>query len=250
MKVDISLFLADWHLLRDEIPKAIIDGFAKTAQTARDVMRARTRILFKLHSDYITNGILSIPSRDWKSRGKTTGEEIGNRQFSAALKGLTGRHRNFQAAVFLRGSNNPKKSLAFMVVHETGGDKKAFIGALALPRSGVTRRAFRTGKGAVKRSYKPSVLLKHWKSQKPHGGMVGRKWGVRKAPTAFVMESKFGGQIVARRRFKTKRTPLDILYKFQKSAKITRRWRFEETVVSVAKANIQKDVLHFVNKVK
>lgn len=255
LRFDISKFNKSWNNVSNNVKLAIIHGFAKTAERGRNNVRNRTRAVFKLHSDYIPNAVLSIPTYNLRSSKKMSGFDRGQLQFQAALKGLKGKHKNFQAAVFLRGSANPTKSLDFMVVHETGGTKESFKGKLAIPRYGVTRKKFRTSTGRVKKSYKPGILLKTWNKVRGQQSKKLKKKGVRLKPTAFILESKFGGFVIARRRTRStwldskNRAPLDILYKFSPSAKINKRWNFVQTVHTTVNRHVFKYVNREISKV-
>jgi hypothetical protein len=238
MRVDISRFLRSWDRISDDVPKAIIAGFAEIADLGRRRVRVRTRSVFKLHSSYILNGIRSIPG--------VRGSKGAERQAEAALRGLTGKYHDFQAAVFLRGSNSPKKSLGFMADHEFGRKRKPHKGrALALPRTGVTIKAFRTSKGRVKRRYKPETVIKKIKAQATNTRK--RRWGRYRKPRPFLVTFKSGRRAIAVRKDKTKRafvresgdTGALLLYEFQKDADIKKRYGFEETVHETTKRNIK-----------
>lgn len=266
--VDVSEFMISWNRISNEVPMAVISGFAQTAERARDSVRDRTRQVFNLHSDYIPNAVLSIPSRKWKNRKKRSGWMKGQRQYAAALKGLTGKYHDFQAAVFLRGSASPKKSLDFMAVHEYGGMRPAVEGQLAIPRKGVTKKKYRTGLGRVKSIYLPAKMLARYNAMaslqfSPMGGSnfylhpkQRRQKGRRKKPEAFIIKSKFGhGAIIVKRRFKRtwagkQRTPLDIMYKFLPTVHISKRWNFVSTVYKTVDRYIHQDVISKINRVK
>ena len=230
MRVDVSQFMRSWDRISDDVPKAIIQGFAKIADQGRKQTRRRTRSAFKLHSDYIPNAIRSIPG--------VRGSKGADRQAAAALKGLTGKHHNFQAAVFIRGSTSVKRSLDFMADHEYGGRRKPHGGnrALALPRPWLTTKSFRTSRGRVKRRYKPEMLIKKIRAQAM--APRKRKWGRYRKPRPFLVTFKSGHQAIAIRKYKEKRLPLDLLYEFHTEATIKKLYRFEEAVHETTRRNI------------
>jgi len=230
MRVDISQFLRSWNRISDEIPKAVIEGFAQIADKGRKRVRVHTRSAFKLHSNYIPDAIRSIPG--------IKGSKGAERQAAAALRGLTGRHHDFRAAVFIRGSSSPKRSLEFMADHEFGGRRKPHGGnrALALPRSEMTSKSFRTSKGRVKRRYKPEIMIKKIKAQAATSRK--RKWGKWRKPKPFLVTFKSGHQAIAVRKDKTKRFPLSLLYQFHHDADIKKTYDFEKAVHETTRRNI------------
>jgi hypothetical protein len=197
--------------------KAVALGFGDVARTARDSVRKRTRSVFELNSDYIINGIKSIPDTP--------------AQIAAASKAVE-KYGDINAAVYLRGSNDRKKSLNFMVNHETGEDKKSVDGSLAIPASDIQNYSYRTVRGAVKARYKPAKLLEKYNvsNGKKCGPNAGRSSG-----TPFVIRGKSGTLLIARRKGKNK--TLQFMYSFKKRANIKAEWNFEETVISSVKQN-------------
>lgn len=216
--VDIKAFLYDLKKLRNElIPRAVVLGFRRTAKYGRDAAAERTKTVFNLHSEYIPRGIMFLPDKP--------------RQVNAAIKGFSGRHKDFEASVFVRGANNVKKDLGFMVLHETGGYKKSHSGKLAVPAEDLKKYRYQTGKGATKKSWKPEQLLKYYnthgpveKGSKQHGKSRKGK------PKAFILKSKHGKGTMIARRVHHKSRKLEILYRFIDTADIDKRWDFVKTI--------------------
>lgn len=240
MNVDIGLFLRDANFLRRKaLPEAVVRGLGQTAERGRDAVRMQTRRVFKLHSEYIPRAIMSIP------------DPKKSKHIKAAVKALTGKYRDFQAAVFLRGARTPDKSLDFMVLHEVGGAKKsAQEGDLALPARDLKKYRYRTGKGATAKRWKPEELLKYYNlvGMSKRGRM--RRQSNKGKPKAFILRSKRGyGFMIARR--KTSRTRnIEILYRFIDTAKIDKRWNFVSTVRREVRRHVHSDIVSKVNRIK
>lgn len=240
LRADISAFLRDYNRIGKAIPEAIVLGLAKTAQRGRDAVRRRTRQVFKLHTDYIPNSIRSIPD---PHRAKA---------IAAATRALVGRHRDFSAAVYLRGSSNPKKSLAFLALHETGGVKRPAGGrALAAPGRDLRRYSFRTSRGAVRRGWKPEKLLEYYnRVGAADKGSIQRTPNTRGKPKAFILESGKGrGRMIVRRKSRKSRD-LEILYQFLQTAQIDKRWGWVKTVRSTVERHLSRDIANQINKVR
>lgn len=242
IKTDISAFLRDWtQLTHKQLPEAIVEGFSKTAKRGRDAIRNRTKEVFNLNSDYITNGIKYLP--------ETSGQK------SAAVRSLKGKYKDFEASVFLRGSKDPSKGFDFMLLHETGGTKKPHsdkgsndIGkALALPMS--TKYNFRTARGRIRKRWSPQALLEYYNTVGPATKNRKKRSESRKGkPKAFLMKSQTGLMIARRKSNKSRK--VEILYKFIRSAKIDKRWCFVDTVRKVVEENLVKDVTNSIKRMK
>lgn len=245
-KVDISNFMKDWRRFKNEaVPEAIVRGVARTAERGRDAVRAKTERVFKLHSNYIPKSILSIPNPDRKA------------QIRAAVRALKGRHKDFTAAVFVRGADifgqrkqPPDKDLGFMTLHEEGGKKSAYGGGMiAIPARGVKGYSFRTGRGRVKKKWKPAELLKKYNEVGPliKGSKRRRKRSTK--GSAFIMKSKRGRDMIVRRKTR-KRYPLEVLYMFFPSSKIRAVWGFVSTVQRETRRHIFSDVERQIKRIR
>jgi hypothetical protein len=238
-QVDVGDFLKDWNFLRREaLPKAVVKGFAHVAERARDAVRSETRAVFELHTEYIPNAIKSLPGR------KNTA------QINAATRGLTSRHKDFSAYVLIRGARSPQKSLEFMVLHETGGQKTPVDGQLALPRLGLREYDFRTGKGRTRKHWKPARLLEYYNMVGASKAGSKRHGRTRGKPKAFILNSRKGRDVLIARRKNRRTRELEILYRLTNSARIDKRWNFEGTVHSTAPRYIHADVNREINKIR
>lgn len=249
IKADVSNFLLDWrHLSHKRLPEAIVEGFSKTAETARDAVRDKTRRTFTLRSDYIINGIRSLPEY------KKSKQSI--RQKAAAVRGLTGRHRDFEASVFTRGSRDPSKGFGFMVLHETGGIKKPHAthendkgAALALKGFEGLKYKFRTKRGRISKKWSPTRLLEYYNAN-PRGrrGESGNK--TKGKPKPFLMKSTRGFGLMIARRKSNRSRKVEVLYRFVKNAKIEQTWGFVNTVRRIARMDLNKNVYREIKRMR
>ena len=134
---------------------------------------------------------------------------------------------DFKAGKAFSAVYTDRKIINFMVGHEAGQTRTSSTGKLAIPTTGVKKRAYRKASGGVKKSWLPSTLLKGFKGSR---GKRSKQKTRKKQP--FIITTKTGVQMVVRRVSK-KRKPLDFLYVFSKTAKIDKRWFFARTVERV-----------------
>lgn len=222
--IDISAFTrtAKRHIGKDW-PKAIVGAFASMADDGAGAVRALTRGKFKLHSDYITRGIKSLPNTP--------------AQRGAAERALK-RHGDFVAAVYLRGAVNPKRSLGFMADHETGMDRIAQDTWIAMPTTTLKAKSFKTGRGRVRKRWKPGTLLKRFNEVgSKFDGRTTTNKGMhlgtsrkRSLGSAFLIRGRGGTPMIARRGGNKGNKQLEFLYALKKSANIRKRWDFVNTV--------------------
>lgn len=228
---DISGFLRSVDKISIEIAEAIVKGVAKTAETARDAVRQKTRASFKLRSDYIPQSVRSMPD---PSRAKA---------IAGATKSLMGRRKRFQGAVYLKGSRSPKKSLAFMLDHELGNVRKPVSGQLAVPVE-VKQYRFRGSRGAVLYRWKPKKILEHF-NRVGAADKGSKKFGkTRGKPKPFIHK----GMIVRLANRGAKK--FEILYSLSGWARLKRRWGFVETAHRSIRTNLSKDIVDAINKLK
>jgi hypothetical protein len=234
---DVSATLRDFAHLGEKVPEAIVRGIAQTAKRGCENVRQRTRHVFKLHSDYIPRSIRYFPDLE---RVKA---------IAAATKGLVGQHHDFQAAVYLKGSNDPRKSLAYLVDHETGARRKPISGQnISLPGRDVQKRSFRTNRGAVRKSWKPAKLLEYFNLTRGKRQRGKQKVPSRGKPKAFILETPRGRFIVRRQ---SRRNPnLEFLYRFIESVQIDKRWGFVDTVRKTVSRHLSKNVAAELNRIK
>lgn len=195
---------------REQFPFAYAMALTETARMGQTAGRLRTQQAFELHTEYIPRGIMvkNASKRELVQSGYT------------------------QAEVFTSDGITP-----FMALHETGGTKRAVKGRRAIS---VPGRDFPDGAetvtGAVKTQWKPAVMLKRYNATK-HGTGAKKKRG-RTDP--FVLNTGRGAFIVKRKG--PKRTPLEFLYTFSKTATITAKWGLYETVKRTAKKVFRRNL--------
>lgn len=225
---EISAFTKK-HLGQDW-PKAVVDAFGELAEEGRDGARALTRQKFKLRSEWVTNGIKHYPAnKAQKDRS------------AHALK----KYGDVNAAVFLRGATDPKKSLEFMAHHETSEERDPQDKYIAVPMQGVRQKSFKTGKGRVRKRWKPETLLKRFhESGSRYDGRTtinnGRGLGYRRGRTPgapfLIASRKKGEPMIVRRRRRRKgesenaRGNLEFFYILKPKARIKEIWGFVDGV--------------------
>jgi hypothetical protein len=242
IEIEISQFVKSWQNLKDkELPKAIVKGFAKTAAIARDKTKQQTRNVFKLHSEYIPRGILSIPDPN-----KTN-------QMQAAIKAYRSKYHDFQCAVLVRGSTKPEKSLDFLILHEFGGIKEPHKQnkSIALPSKELKKYSYKTQKGRTRKRWKPAQLLEYYRNIGPaKKGYKKRQKKGRSKPKPFIFQSKkVPGTKVIARRLTSKREPYEILYALFDNTKIKRTYNFEKTVYKNVYHYLNSTVIREINKI-
>ena len=218
IQVDLTEFTAGArkHIGKDW-PKAVVNAFADIAEGGQDDVQSMSRSKFDLHSEYVLRGIRHTPN--------TTVQK------SAAAQALQ-KYGDMNAAVFLRGATDLKKSLAFMAHHEWSEERGPQEKYIAVPLKGVRSKSFRTSKGRTRKRWKPENLLRRFR----HGGSVYRNKTThtasaigsrrrRKLPGyAFLIESRRGDPMIVRRR--SKGGDLEFFYVLKPKAHIKKIWGF------------------------
>lgn len=219
----------------DQYPMAIAKAFRRIANGGKEDVQNRTRSEYNLHSDFIPQGIKSTP--------------YTNSQMKAGARSIE-KYHDIEAAVYVRGANSPEKSLDFMVNHDTGEDKRAQGGMLAIPAGDLKNYAYKTSRGKVKKMYKPATLLKEYNRVGPNKkGRQLQKKGKRGKGAAFIMTTKSGTKAIVRK-LNPKQKSLQFLYFFKKDADIKATWQFEPTVLNTVSRTYQRDIAHYFNKIK
>lgn len=228
------------HLGKDW-PKAVVKSFAKIAEIATVDNRKMTKQKFKLHTDYITQGIRYYP--------KTTSQK---ERAEKALK----RFGDMNAAVYLRGSRTPAKSLEFMAHHEYGEEREALKKWIAIPMTDLRKRNYKTGRGMVKLRWRPERLLRTFRERGSSfgpGDKTTTNRGLHLGPikdrlpgAAFLIRSRGGDPMIVRRISRASgasKGDLEFLYIFKESATINKNWDFVSNVYSSVVNNYFK-VIH------
>lgn len=234
IKIDLTEFskTARKHIKRDW-PAFVVNAFAEMAEVARDGARILTGQRFKLHSDYVTKGIRYYP------------QSANQKNMAAqALK----KHGDMNAAVYLRGARNAKKSLQFMADHEFGEQRNAQNRAIAVPTKTLKSKNYRSNRGRVKKSFIPRHLLKRFSESgsKFDGNTTRSKNRVRNRRMPgrpFIIMGSSGNPFIVRqvrRSKKNKKGKLEFLYMLKHSVNIKMKWGFVKIVYRVVKANYSK----------
>ena len=228
--VDLSAFVKSAKKISGrDWPKAVVDAFADIAMEGVVHTRVKTRMKFKLHTDYITKGIRYYPAT--------------LTQRTRAARALKTYH-DMNAAVYLRPSSSPRHSLEFMAHHEFGVTRKPRLDHIAMPMPDLKSKAWKTAKGRVKKRWKPSTLLERFKaagSSFSSGDRTttnkGKHLGPYKTRTpgdAFLMRGSKGNPLIVRRI--NKAGELEFLYALRSKADIKDYWGFVDTVYDAVKA--------------
>lgn len=235
IELDLTQFERESNdFLKEQYPHAVAIGMRDTALGARDSVRERTKGIFKLHSDYIPNAILSTPY--------TSG------QMKSAEKSFRS-YGDIRGAVFLRRGTG-KRSMQFMVPHEIGG-KKSADGSVAIPAGDIENYSYRTGRGAVSKRWKPSTLLQEFNAQSGNigGNISGNIITGKNKKIAFIKRSpKSGALQIVRRKTKDPKS-LQYLYTFKRDVNIKATWDFKETVEISVTRNYRKHFESSINAI-
>lgn len=253
-RVDISGFAKDMKKLRNkEWPKAIASTFSDIAIYSQGETQDHTRREFDLHTEYIPRGIRAVPSTDAQRR--------------RAVKSLA-KYYDMFAAVYLRGSVDPAKSLGFMAQHEEGYKRTpnsswASLGgeqylAQPGPKKFHNEGKVKTKRGRTRKRFKPGEMLKKFRAagseyqpgkkttitrsfkgrRKPGTGKVPGSWFVIQPATSKV-------PAIARRSEKVRKKGssdsknkgnLEIMWWLTKEQDIKDDYRFHRTVMSAVRA--------------
>lgn len=234
--VDIAPYLKDSdYFRRQQYPMAIAKAFKNITERARDNVRAHTRAIFNLHSDYIPDGIKNTPNTPGQLRSAERAIE---------------RFGDIQGTVFLRGSGSPKRSLDFMVDHLEGADRKSSTGGvLAIPAQDLSNYSYKTGRGITKKQWKPETVLKYYNQVGPNKSGSTIKTKRRGRGKAFIMRTKPGNTVIVRRVSST-RKPLEFLYAFKKSVKIDKVWKFDSIVYVTVSRHYDTMIAREINKIR
>lgn len=202
---------------QEQFPYALARTLTEVAALAVIAVQNRTRVVFKLHGEFIPRGIAKIGAK--KGDIKATG--IGT------------------AIVYTK----PLIS-GFMPIHEAGGTRTPASKSgggdrgkyLAQPARDVLSKSYRTSTGRVRARWKPVTLLQGYRGRGRNvsmtGGIVRPTRGGRKGKPFIIRAQGSGTPMIVRRKSST-RYPLELLYVFSKRARYKPTWRFETTVEQV-----------------
>lgn len=172
VQVDQKDFQKDLsRLQRDQFPFAFAKTLTQAAKLGQTAIRAQTKKVFRLHTEFIPNGIRIEPAL--KSEVRAGGGE---------------------AAVYTADD------ISFMNIHEEGGTKKPRGAALAIPSFPAQRTTpdLKTRTGKVRQKYLPRKLLEK------KGSLIASSflWIFKKALGALQPFFKFASSARIRPRWK------------------------------------------------
>lgn len=156
IKVELGDFIrSSKKHIGNEWPKAVTKAFGGIAGRAMESAQQLTREKFKLHGDYVLRGIRHYPAN-----------AIQEEAAAHALK----RYGDMNAAVYLRGANDPKRSLGFMAHHEYGEERQAHSPwvslngdrYIAVPLDDLLKKSAKTSGGRIRKRLRPSDLLERF----------------------------------------------------------------------------------------
>lgn len=221
---DINKF-ANWHrkFSGRDWPKKVVQSLSDVAFEGMRVGQYHTKSAFKLKTDYVTRGIKFLP------------ESASQR--AAAERALL-RYGDCMAKVYVRGSKDKRKSLDFMVHHETSFSRKPQHKFMAVPTKSLKEKSYRTSRGGVKRAWKPETLLKRFfEAGIPFNGVTTTKLGKthqhstgKRRGDAFLMRGRGDNTVYIVRRLSSDKWDLEFLYSLKNEAKIRKDWHFVENV--------------------
>lgn len=133
---------------------------------------------------------------------------------------------NLTATVYF-GDEQGSKNWMFM--NTVGGTKSAGSGNLAFAGSEMDKSGMRLSSGKIKATQKPGALLKYADAHPTAG--KHKKSG--KKPKAFKVKGKHGYDVIGIRSGAGQRD-VKWLYSLQRTAKIVKRWDFEQIVRKIA----------------
>lgn len=198
---------------KQQFPYALAKTITEVAQIAVKMVQQRTRQEFDLKTEFIPKGIARTSAK--KSDIRTKGEGT--------------------SVIFTK----PLIS-GFMPIHERGGVRRPVAKgsgdrgkALSIPARDVLKRSYRTGRGAVRKQWKPSSLLEGYKQQRLPASVYSQVilGKVRKTKgRAFVTRLRSSGVAVIARRLTNYPMPIELLYVFSRRARYKGTWGFEKTV--------------------
>ena len=229
------------------IPKALVETYSLMVEVAQRDARERTRQQFNLSTDWIPKSIVALP--------------ITTAQKNASEKALRTKG-DFLAAVYIRGSNNPKNSLAFMADHETGNTRKPQGDHIAEPGKDWMAKEFETRTGRKRKGKTAAALLDRYnKAGSKYNGTTTvtthypnrkkriRGGGLRQKPgNYFIIKGKGGTPVIARRDpskgmragvtekgTSFSRWRLSFAYGLQKDQRIQATWHYYDTIYAAAR---------------
>ena len=210
------------NLQYEQFPYALAKTLVEVAKSGVRAVRRETKAKFKLHGGFVPKGISSEP----RSFG------VVKRQVKSQYQGTT--------VIFTK-----ERISSFMPIHEDGGTRrpssapsKTVSGgkdrgkSFALPGTkapiNITKHRFKTSTGKTAKRWHPRTLLESYTGTYRGGRKASSAGGSKKKP--FIIRAKGSGVPMIVCRTSKKRTPLQVLYVFAKSASYQGIWGFETTV--------------------
>ena len=230
VKIDLHDFRKSAQRLVGHLwPNAVVNGVSKSVDNIIETDRKHIKHVFDLRSNWVLQGVKGYP--------------LSLTQKSASAKRLFREHE-FDAAVYLRGSNKPENDLSFIAEHEFGEERKSKQNKNVSVPLAVKQYTYKSSRGRVQKHWKPSKdLLKRYRESGSHfennTTKSASKQRTRRLPSkAFLIGVNKKVFIVRRIAKKTKKNKdvLQFLYVLFEQVHIRRTMHF--IPITHAKANI------------
>jgi len=155
IKIDLHDFRKSAQRLVGRLwPNAIVSGVSKSVDNIIEADRKHIKHVFDLKSNWVSQGVKGYP--------------LSLTQKSASAKRLLREHE-FDAAVYLRGSNKPENDLSFIAEHEFGEERKSKQNKNISVPLAVKQYSYKSSRGHVQKHWKPSKdLLKRYRESGSH----------------------------------------------------------------------------------
>jgi len=222
-------------------PNAIVNGVSKSVDNIIDTDQKHIKHVFDLKSNWVLQGVKGYP--------------LSLAQKSASAKRLFREHE-FDAAVYLRGSNKPENDLGFIAEHEFGEERKSKQGKNISVPLAVKQYSYRSSRGRVQKRWKPSKdLLKRYRESgsyfENNTTKSASKQRTRRLPSkAFLIGVNKKVFIVRRIAKKTKKNKdvLQFLYVLFKQVHIRRTMHFIPTTYAKANIDLPQQITISINR--
>lgn len=233
IQIDMSDFIRSAKRLQGVLwPTAIVDGVSNAAIDCKRAVQAHIMNTFDLKSQYLLKGVRCYP------------ETSNQKNISQRVLKSKG---HFEAAIYLRGSFDPKKSLQFLAEHEFGVVREAKLKKnISVPQKMLKKYAYKTTSGKIRKRWKPGGdLLEKYRTGQTSRATTKQK-GKRKysrlPSPAFIISVGNKPYIVRRiaRGGKNNRGKLEFLYALFPSIRIKKRMQFVRVVETTAKVVVLK----------
>ncbi len=179
-----------------------------------------------------------------------------------AFKRAFGKYGDAHGEIYLRGATNVKRSLDFLLYHETGVDRESIKGGLiTVPTKTLSSMAYRTSTGKVRKRYKPSVLLEDYNNNSdqqisPDGSgnyyiarRKSKSFGVYRYFILNIDKRKPTGRSKKRKWEATGSNNTELMYQFKESTDQSVKMHFGDTAENYVIRNLEKDVMFYIKDI-